>query len=131
MDVNASGQVVGTSTTAAGVKHAFLWQAGTMLDLGTLGGASSAAVAIDDSGRVAGDGDTAAGERHAFLWASGAIRDLGALPVTMPELATPAANAVALNQLGEITGLSVVGPHSVHVIRTSSAGLVDSLGAGP
>lgn len=42
--INNSGQVVGTANTAAGAVHAFLWSAGAgMSDLGTLGGAASAA----------------------------------------------------------------------------------------
>ena len=40
LGINARGQVVGESVTAAGETHAFLWEAGTgMQDLGTLGGA--------------------------------------------------------------------------------------------
>ena len=35
--MNASGQVTGTSRTADGDTHAFLWDGTTMLDLGTLG----------------------------------------------------------------------------------------------
>jgi len=36
--INARGQVVGESDTAAGLQRAFLWEAGTgMQDLGTLG----------------------------------------------------------------------------------------------
>jgi len=34
-DVNERGQVVGESTTASGEFHAFLWEKGTMIDLGT------------------------------------------------------------------------------------------------
>src|SRR5687767_3227617 len=36
--INPRGQVVGLSTTAGGQTRAFLWDRGTMTDLGTLGG---------------------------------------------------------------------------------------------
>src|SRR6266446_6992546 len=50
--INASGQVVGESDTAGGSRHAFSWTAaGGMIDLGTLGGAYSAATAVNDSGQ--------------------------------------------------------------------------------
>src|SRR5262245_6015849 len=51
-DVNVSGQVAGTSSTAAGWDHAFLWTNGAMIDLGTLGGARSLALALNDLGQV-------------------------------------------------------------------------------
>jgi probable HAF family extracellular repeat protein len=46
--LNASGQIVGASTTTSGEFHAFLWspQDG-MIDLGTLGGLYSYALAIN------------------------------------------------------------------------------------
>ena len=56
-----------------------------MRDLGTLGGWSSAAVAINDRGQIVGtsvtktkngDGDPVS---HAFLWQNGKMRDLGTL----------------------------------------------------
>ena len=51
------------------------------VDLGTLGGASSYANAINRSGVVVGSADTPTGQRHAFRWtvASG-MTDLGTLP---------------------------------------------------
>jgi probable HAF family extracellular repeat protein len=49
-------------------------------DLGTLGGASSCALAINDRGQVVGWAETASGERRAVLWHDGAILDLGTLP---------------------------------------------------
>jgi probable HAF family extracellular repeat protein len=44
--------------------------------LGTLGGATSEAAAIDGSGRVVGQSDVAGGRRHAFMWQDGALVDL-------------------------------------------------------
>src|SRR5438093_5497075 len=45
-DVNASGEIAGTSGTASGKQHAFLWRDGKVTDLGTLGGRDSSATAI-------------------------------------------------------------------------------------
>jgi probable HAF family extracellular repeat protein len=68
-DINSRGQIVGSSTTAEGRSHAFLWENGEMVDLGTLpGGILSQAFGINERGQVVGTGDTVSRETHAVLW---------------------------------------------------------------
>ena len=78
--LNGHGQVIGYSAVVTnGDSHGFLYQNGSMQDLGTLsGGTSSAANGINRLGQVAGDATTAQGAFHAFLY-SGGIQDLGTL----------------------------------------------------
>lgn len=79
--------------------HAFLWANGTMMDLGTLGGDHSRAVAINDRGQTVGSSTTASGESHAFLWENGEMRDLGTLGGTT-------SSATAINNRGQVVGVS-------------------------
>ena len=102
-DINDAGQVVGNSRTADGGSRAMLWRkltpaeidaqreplplssdtmdlAGyTAIDLGTLGGEGSWALAINDAGQVVGNSQTASGDTLAFLWEDGVMTDLGTL----------------------------------------------------
>src|SRR4051794_34524752 len=51
----------------------------SLVDLGTLGGADSLGLGINDSGQVVGQSDTADGHTHAFLYSQGVMADLGTL----------------------------------------------------
>jgi probable HAF family extracellular repeat protein len=67
--INSRGQIVGSSYTASGEVHAFLWEKGEMTDLGTLGGDHSQATAINSRGQVVGYANTDLGmDHHAVLW---------------------------------------------------------------
>ena len=100
--VNEDGQVAGYSKGSNGWTRAFRWtdtndndmrDPGEMIDLGTLGGYSSYARAINDDGDCAGTAQTAGllKYEHAFLWVdsnennqadSGEMIDLGTLTGT-------------------------------------------------
>ncbi len=82
--INQSGQVVGYAASFAidglGPNRATVWDAtGRATDLGTLGGSSSYATAINSSGQIAGVADNPDGTRHAVIWDGGKTIDLGTL----------------------------------------------------
>ncbi|MBV8371881.1 MAG: hypothetical protein JOY69_01350, partial [Candidatus Eremiobacteraeota bacterium] len=107
--VNKAGWVVGASgpcgpvlNIAYGATHAVLWQTGSAIDLGNLGGtALNAATAINDHGQIAGasglPGNTTL---HAFLWQSGIMSDLGTLPGAVQSV------AYGMNNQGQVVGNS-------------------------
>lgn len=119
--------VAGTATTSAG-EHAFRWSmgdgqpGGTMLDLGTLGGARSDASDVNASGMVAGWAETAAGERHAYRYVNGAMEDLGA--------AGPASYGNAINEAGTVVGTARNGTWRAMVYRNGEAIDLGDFGGG-
>jgi probable HAF family extracellular repeat protein len=91
--------VAGTAQTAGADEHAFVWTSrGGMRDLGTLGGARSTAVAINERGEVVGDAEDGSGTVRAFRWG----RASGLRPVVGPEWLD--ASAVDLNDRGQVLG---------------------------
>lgn len=85
--INNIGQVVGQDASG----QAFLWQAGMVAPLGTLGGTQSAANDINDNGLVVGWANSASGLQHAFKYSQGAgMADL--MPGVAYESVAEAAN---------------------------------------
>jgi probable HAF family extracellular repeat protein len=70
--INNNHQIVGSSYDANGNVRAVLWQNGTITDLGTLGGPSAAANAINNLGQIVGTAATSTGEAD-FLDSNGTM----------------------------------------------------------
>src|SRR5262249_54112780 len=125
--VNASGQAVGydfTSTLSSA--RAYLYQNGSLTDLGSLGGNYAYAQGINDLGQVAGDspppGDALS---HAFRYDAGTLTDL-----------TPSGGnsyAYAINNNGAVTGYATVSDGSYHAVLWRGSTMTDlgTLGGSP
>lgn len=81
--INDAGQIAGTSPLQLGAPsyayytRAFIWAAGHMTDLGSLGGTNSMASAINARGWVTGSTATSTAAEHAFVWNGTTMTDLG------------------------------------------------------
>lgn len=70
-DINSTGVVVGAYAVSASATRAFVNRGNGFADLGTLGGRSSHAVAINDRGEVLGNWTSRAGQQRGFLYHAG------------------------------------------------------------
>ncbi len=120
VDVNNSGQVVGTAATASVANHAFRWQSGQMIDLGTLGGQTSTANAINDIGQVTGTAPAGDGWSHAFLWRAGIMTDLGR-----------ATSSEDINGVGQVAGSRSVASLWTPATPNGTSGSFTDLGTLP
>lgn len=99
-------QVVGESDTADRATRAFLWQSGSMTDLGTFGGRFSSSAAINEQGDVVGWAEDAERDRQAFLYTNGEMINLNDRLTTKTGIRLTEARDI--NQSGEIVGWGVV-----------------------
>jgi probable HAF family extracellular repeat protein len=96
--------------------RAVLWEAGQIIDLGTLGGNESSAFSVNNRGQVVGFSTNTisdpfsflATQLRAFLWNDGGMQDLGTL-------GGPEAWALFVNARGQVAGFSMTNstPNSV------------------
>ena len=136
--VNTRGQVVGFAGTnvpdpfgLSGIQfRAFLWQSGTMQDLGTLGGNDAMALFINEAGQVAGSSytnttpnpSTGFPTQDPFFWEHGTMLDIGTLGGTVgfPQ---------AFNNRGEVVGQSnLTGDLMFHPFLWTKTGGIQDLG---
>lgn len=68
--INAAGEVAGVTAAGEGGREsrAFLWRGGETVDLGTLGGLHSEALALSNESQVVGVSEDADGEPRGFFW---------------------------------------------------------------
>ena len=122
--INNRGQIVGHSgATRSSPREAFLYEHGVMSAIGTLGGNSSTAWAINERGQVVGWSRTLSGETHAFLYEDGGMRDLGTLGGSY-------SLAFGINNRGEIVGESETSSGDVHAFLYKD-GVMHDLGTLP
>ena len=100
--VSAGGQIVGAAYPATGPRHAFLYVAGRMWDLGTLpGDIGSWAAGINSYGQIVGTSYDASGVGHAFVWSNGRMQPVGTLGGSVSA-------AFGINDYGLLVGASTL-----------------------
>jgi len=120
--INNAGQIVGDlATEPASARQAFLWNAGTVVDLGTLGGAGSEARAINDSGQIVGTAHLDGGAMHAFLYTGTGLTDLGTL-------GGKNSMAYGIDNAGEVIGVSQTAENGVQHAFLYRQGAMTDLG---
>lgn len=77
--------------------HAFYYNNGTMIDVGTLGGGRSVGFGINSRGTIVGSSLTNNGNQHAFTYLDGGMTDLGTLGGDHSQ-------AEGINDRGDIVG---------------------------
>jgi probable HAF family extracellular repeat protein len=99
--VNDHGEVTGQLVVGWEGAEAFLYSAGEIQILGTLGGYGSTGNDINDAGAVVGHATTASGVVRAFLYRRGQMVEL--------EVPGEGSSAVAINRSGQIVGNTTIG----------------------
>jgi probable HAF family extracellular repeat protein len=121
--INSREDVTGyyTPSLSPYSQRAFVYNSGTLSDLGTLfDGARMNAMGINSSGEVVGWAYGASQVYHSFLWAGGTLTDIG----TLPTKNSYNVQARAINDNGQITGDSYTNG-TYHAFVYSNGTMID------
>jgi len=119
VDINDAGQVAGWFRNGAGPVGAFVYEAGVMHDIGSLGSGTAEAVAINRAGLVAGNSSLADGRGRGFVYDGTTMTSIGALPGGNFSLAD------AINANGLVVGSAVTATEEHAIAWTKKEGIVD------
>jgi probable HAF family extracellular repeat protein len=103
--INANDQILVTDFgdgTGAIPASTWLVTSTTRLNIGTLGGAATKGLAMNDAGHIVGESQTASGALHAFLW-DGTMHNLGVLGSDLESL------AFRINNADQVAGWGPIG----------------------
>lgn len=114
LSINNLGQVVGEADSACGGRRAFLWQNGEMIDISDSPcDVQSSALDINNRGQI-----VFFVPPLSYLWDRGQITPLG-------HLGHPYTEAWALNDVGQVTGLSYVAPFEGRAFLLEKGKMID------
>ena len=109
LHINQHGRIVGYSGPSLAISRAVMWDVGSIVDLGSLGGVTALAYSINNNDPIAGWASLPDGYFHAVLWDDGAIVDcceggtfrgrIGVERYGRPKLAHPATGAFEVDAL--------------------------------
>jgi probable HAF family extracellular repeat protein len=114
--INGRGQIAGASyvdsipnpITGIPALVPVLWESGTLINLGSLGGAFGLPLALNNRGQVTGFSDVAGDlSSHPFLWNQGILTDLGTFGGDNGE-------ADSINDAGQIVGSADFPGNQIH-----------------
>lgn len=114
---------IALSRGARGTERAILLVEGEERPLGSLGGAATIPLALNEAHDIVGWGNTSGGARHAFIWTwTGGMRDLGTLPGMI------SSEAFGVNVASRVIGVSRASGVSERAFQWTPRGGMRDLG---
>lgn len=131
--INERGQITGSSytnstpnsTTGIPTTDPFLWDKGTMVDIGTVGGTSGVPLWLNNRGQVIGISNVAGDQTaHPFFWDRGVLTDIGTFGGSYGE-------ALRMNDSGQVIGKADFPGNFIHHAFVWKNGVMTDVGVVP